>query len=34
MRCQSPGFDKAIVWNFEIMEDGQELGFGDSDFHS
>ncbi|MCM1518659.1 MAG: hypothetical protein NC117_08465 [Pseudoflavonifractor sp.] len=31
VRCQPPGFDTPIVWNFEIIDDGQALGFNNSD---
>lgn len=31
VHCQPQGFDSPIVWNFEIINDGQELGFNNSD---
>ena len=31
VRCQPAGFDAPIIWNFEIMDDGQGLGFNNSD---
>lgn len=31
VRCQPSGFDEPIVWNLEIMDDGQGLGFNISD---
>lgn len=31
VRCQPNGFDTPIVWNLEIMDDGQGLGFNLSD---
>ncbi|MCM1380137.1 MAG: hypothetical protein NC190_08555 [Bacteroides sp.] len=31
VRCQPQGFDSPIVWNFEILNDGQGLGFNNSD---
>lgn len=31
VHCQPEGFDSPIVWNFEIINDGQELGFNNSD---
>lgn len=31
VHCQPEGFDTPIVWNFEIINDGQELGFNNSD---
>lgn len=31
VRCQPVGFNAPIVWNFEIMDDGQGLGFNFSD---
>lgn len=31
VHCQPEGFDSPIVWNFEIINDGQELGFNYSD---
>lgn len=31
VRCQPAGFDAPIVWDFEIIDDGQGLGFNNSD---
>lgn len=31
VRCQPAGFDAPIEWNFEILDDGQGLGFNISD---
>lgn len=31
VKCQPEGFESPIVWNFEIINDGQELGFNNSD---
>ena len=31
VRCRPDGFDSPIVWNFEIIDDGQELSFNNYD---
>lgn len=31
VQCQPEGFESPIVWTFEIIDDGQELGFDNSD---
>lgn len=31
VKCQPEGFESPIVWNFEIIDDGQELSFDNSD---